>query len=67
MSDIADNSFNEEQAYIEENRRNVKTKKYAKLNPVGYCHFCFENLDDKKLFCNDKCATIYDLTSKLKH
>lgn len=62
--DTIDESFNEEQAYIAENTNRVKKKPYTKLSPVGYCHNCFEDLDDKKIFCNDKCATQYDVAEK---
>jgi hypothetical protein len=62
--DIADESFNEEQSYITEKIHKVKRKSYTKLSPVGYCHNCFEDLDDNKLFCNDKCATQYNIAEK---
>ena len=62
--DVADQSFDEEQAYIADRIRK-STKRVSKVKPVGYCHCCFEDLPEDKLFCNDKCATIYETTEKL--
>ncbi len=62
--DIVDESFNEEQAYISERIRNVHKRKLVKIKPDGYCHNCFEDLEGEKIFCNNKCATQYEIAEK---
>lgn len=32
----------------------------SNLSPEGYCHYCFEDIDDPQLFCNSDCANSHD-------
>jgi len=33
--------------------------------PCGYCHTCYEDVDDNQLFCNRICADQYEVTYRL--
>ena len=32
---------------------------HSRLVPEGYCHHCFEEVDEPQLFCNNVCASSY--------
>ena len=35
-----------------------------KLKPEGYCHSCFEDVSEGKLFCNNICASSYEYSKR---
>lgn len=61
--DIVDKSFEEEQAYLNHKIKH-SVKKVHNIRPDGYCHFCFEEVEENKLFCNKKCADAYELNRR---
>lgn len=63
--DLVDEAFVEEQNYISGALKGSKKKNY-KLMPKGECHYCSEEIEKDKLFCNSDCATNYDKTIKHK-
>lgn len=30
------------------------------VKPEGYCHYCFEDIEEPQLFCNADCATNHE-------
>lgn len=53
--DQIERSFQEEQANIA-NRIRIAREPHETLKPEGYCHHCYEEIDETHLFCNVKCA-----------
>jgi len=39
-------------------------KPEPKLQPNGICHYCYEEIEDGKLFCNAACAKSHSLLER---
>ena len=33
---------------------------FRSVKPEGYCHYCEDEVEGEKLFCNGKCATLFE-------
>lgn len=66
--DMADMAFNAEQDNLRYSINKVKKQKHDRIKPEGYCHSCFNDLEDsKRLFCGPKCAEQYERAIKLRN
>lgn len=63
--DIADKSFHDEQARIEETIKIARTPTAPRYKPVGHCLSCFKDLDSVKLFCDNICADEHERMRRL--
>ena len=43
-----------------------KAAKIRGLQPEGHCHYCYEDVDDNKLFCDSSCAEKYDAQQRMR-
>lgn len=59
--DSADTAFLEIENSIHYQIQVAKNKLSRRsLKPEGYCHYCEDEVEGKKLFCNGKCATLFE-------
>ena len=54
--DCVDISSLHETVYQEAKVREVQRSTPRRVEPVGYCHACFEDLEPGKLYCDQHCA-----------
>lgn len=62
--DEADIAFSQTEKYINECIKNGKSLKTRTLKPVGFCHYCTEDVVGDKLFCNGDCSSLYNKSNK---
>ena len=43
-----------------------KKTKTRVLQPEGHCHYCYEDVGDNKLFCDQTCAEKYDTQQRMR-
>lgn len=43
-----------------------KNPKDRSLKPEGHCHYCYEDVDENKLFCGVACADRYNHQQRLR-
>lgn len=62
MSDYIDLSQQEQQEFINESLNKHRATKHTRervIQPEGYCHTCYEDVQGQKLFCDSHCAKMY--------
>lgn len=57
--DLVDQSFETEEQHRAESLNVFNQVKPMKLQPVGYCLHCYEDVERDKLFCDKICADGY--------
>ena len=59
--DVADNAFLEMESTIKYQIHLAKRQKNVRsVKPEGYCHYCEEEVEGERLFCNGKCASSFE-------
>lgn len=64
--DVIDLAESEINNYINGRIQHAKVQKGPKLVPTGECHYCFEEVGTKQLFCDSDCAKDYDREQALR-
>lgn len=65
--DVADRADTEIDTYIKDRIHAERRYTGSKLYPIGECHYCFSDVEEKKLFCDSECASEYDRLIKLRN
>ena len=59
--DVADKAFFETESNINYQIQYSKhSRSFRSVKPEGYCHYCDNEVGGGKLFCNGKCATLFE-------
>lgn len=59
--DVADEAFLETESRLSYILHVNKGKRYSKsVKPEGFCHYCEDEVVGEKLFCDGKCATLFE-------
>lgn len=59
--DVADEAFLETESNIAYQIQHSKYQRsFRSVKPEGYCHYCEDEVEGEKLFCNGKCAALFE-------
>ena len=59
--DVAEAAFLETESTLKYQLHLVRRQKnFRSVRPEGFCHYCEEEVQGVKLFCNGKCASSFE-------
>jgi len=58
--DVADEAFLETESNLIYQLNKNKQRFFRSVKPEGYCHYCEDEVEGEKLFCDGKCATLFE-------
>lgn len=59
--DVADVAFTESESALNYHLGINRTRRSERsVKPEGFCHYCEDEVEGEKLFCDGKCASLFE-------